>query len=484
MRPAYLVDTLKTLFPTLVVTYPQTMSALEQIVTATEGVGILADGLREYASGTMPAEKEKELFTIYEAYADEKVRAKRDLLTQAAWKRYEDSGLAAAVARALYGTHLENSVTRLETFAQCAYRHFLQYGLGLKERDEFGFETVDMGNIYHAILEQFAGKLAENNLTWFDFNEAFATRTIRETLAAYAATYGETVLYSSARNEYAITRMGRILTRTVMTLQEQLRHGSFKPDAYELSFRYADTLESVSVALSKEEKMRLRGRIDRIDIATDDEHIYVKVIDYKSGKKDFSLAALYYGLQLQLVVYMNAAMEYERKKHPDKEVVPAALLYYRVTDPEVEALTELSDEEIDAKILRELRMAGAVNSDPYIVNKLDADLVGHSEILPIEKNKDGSISARSSVYDRTDLDTISSYVSKKIVEIGREILDGKISLNPYEIGNENACEWCPYKHVCGFEPHLPGCKRRSLEKLNKETAFEKMREKLEGAQEV
>ena len=173
----------------------------------------------------------------------------------------------------------------------------------------------------------FAGNLAESRLTWWDFSEEFAIKTVKESVEAYAATYGETVLYSSARNEYAITRMSRILTRTVLTLQQHLKQGSFQPDDYELSFRFAEDLDSIHVDLSEEEKMHLQGRIDRIDVSEDAEHVYVKVIDYKSGNKKFDLAALYYGLQLQLVVYMNAAMELESRKHPDKEIVPAALLY-------------------------------------------------------------------------------------------------------------------------------------------------------------
>ena len=96
-----------------------------------------------------------------------------------------------------------------------------------------------MGTVYHAVLENFAGKLAESNLTWWDFTEDFAAKAVKESVEAYAATYGETVLYSSARNEYAITRMSRILTRTVLTLQKHLKQGSFQPDDYELSFRFA-----------------------------------------------------------------------------------------------------------------------------------------------------------------------------------------------------------------------------------------------------
>ena len=475
LRPAYLIDTVGKLFPGLTVEYPQLRSPLEQIVTRQEGAGYLAEGLREYAAGTMPAEQETEFFTIYQAYGEEALLGKRSLLVEAAFKRYQESGLSAAVARALYGRHLENSVTRLETYAACAYRHFLQYGLTLKERQEFSFERVDMGNVYHEVLEAFAGKLEEHHFTWFDFPEEFAAQAVREALEGCAASYGDTVLYSSARNEYAITRMGRILTRTVLTLQRQLQKGSFKPDAYELSFKFADNLASVNVALSEDERMRLQGRIDRIDVDEDDSHVYVKVIDYKSGNKRFDLAALYYGLQLQLVVYMNAGLELEARKHPDKEIIPAALLYYHIDDPSVESPVELSAEEINEEISKQLRMHGVVNSEPDIVERLDRTLEEKSDVIPVERKKDGSFSARSSVMSGDELKTVSGYVSKKIVEIGREILDGQISLNPYEKGSEEACTYCAYKKVCGFEPAIPGCEKRRLEELDKETVLEKMR---------
>lgn len=92
-----------------------------------------------------------------------------------------------------------------------------------------------------------------------------------------------------------------------------------------MSFKFIEDIDAIDIKLSGEESMRLQGRIDRVDLAEEDDQIFVKIIDYKSGEKQFDLAALYYGLQLQLVVYMNAAVEMERKKHPDKEVVPAAL---------------------------------------------------------------------------------------------------------------------------------------------------------------
>ena len=478
IRPSYLIDTVRKLFPQLAVEYPQNRSRLEQIEGRQEGARYLAEELREYADGTLREEERQDFYLMYRAY--EADPEGRDRLTAAAFRRYKESGLSRIVARALYGRQLENSVSRLETYAACACRHFLQYGLSLQEREEFGFEVSDMGNVYHAVLENFAGKLAESGRTWWDFDENFATQAIKEAVEGYAATYGETVLYSSARNEYAITRMSRILTRTVLTLQQHLKQGSFQPDDYELSFRFAEDLDSIHVDLSEEEKMHLQGRIDRIDVSEDAEHVYVKVIDYKSGNKKFDLAALYYGLQLQLVVYMNAAMELESRKHPDKEIVPAALLYYHIDDPTIETPVELTQEQINEEILTKLRMNGVVNSDPAVVERLDRFLQDKSKVIPVEKKKDGSFSARSGILSREELQVVSAYVDAKIRDIGREILDGKIAANPYEKGNEEACTYCAYKKVCGFDGSIPGYEKRQLEDLDKQTLMQRMQETTEA----
>mgnify|MGYP000865410848 FL=1 len=478
IRPSYLIDTVRKLFPAMSVEYPQNRSRLEQIEGRQEGARYLAEELREYVEGTLPEEERQDFYLMYRAY--EADAAGRDLLTRAAFRRYRESGLSRIVARALYGQQLENSVSRLETYAACACRHFLQYGLSLQEREEFGFESSDMGTVYHAVLENFAGKLAESNLTWWDFTEDFAAKAVKESVEAYAATYGETVLYSSARNEYAITRMSRILTRTVLTLQKHLKQGSFQPDDYELSFRFAEDLDSIHVDLSEDEKMHLQGRIDRIDVSEDAEHVYVKVIDYKSGNRKFDLAALYYGLQLQLVVYMNAAMEMESRKHPDKEIVPAALLYYHIDDPTIETPVELTDEQINEQILAKLRMNGVVNSDPEVVERLDRYMQDKSVVIPVEKKKDGSFSARSGVLSREEMQLISSYVDAKIRSIGREILDGKIAANPYEKGNEEACTYCAYKKVCGFDGSIPGYEKRQLEDLDKQALMQRMQKTVEA----
>ena len=121
-------------------------------------------------------------------------------------------------------------------------------------------------------------------------------------------------------------------------------------------------------------------------------------------------------------------------------------------------------------------MKGVVSSEPGIVERLDGEMESKSDVIPVERKKDGSFSARSSVLSREELRSVSEYVSKKVAGIGREILEGTISLNPYEMGSEEACTWCGFKGVCGFETAMPGCEKRKLEDMDTASALEKIQE--------
>ena len=486
LRKSFLVGQVQRLFPTIPTEKPELEPMLLQVQSFSDGREYLANGLRSYADGLLDETAEHEFLTLYRVYQRQDVyRLWSGQLTDTAFFSYQEPSLGKAVAAALYGQTISGSVSRLEQFAACAYAHFLRYGMKLKEQEEFAFEAVDMGNLYHGVLEIFAEKLKEIGKNWFDFTEEEGERLVDEAVDAYAVTYHHTVLFDSARNAYIVQRIKRILKRTVSAMQYQLKKGSFVPEKFEVSFSVLEELDAVNIALSEQEKMRLRGRIDRVDMKEDREHVYVKVVDYKSGSREFSLAALYYGLQLQLVVYMNAAMEIAGKKHPEKEIVPAAMLYYRVQDPMIEMPEgEPSAEEVNAQVLRALRTTGIVNAREDVVEGLDQGFSGRSDVVPLERKKDGSFSARSSVLEETDFQAVSAFVEQKIRQAGRQILDGKIALDPYEQGNRNACEYCAYQKVCGFDKKIDGFVMRELENLKEDEAMELIRKEVADGNEV
>lgn len=476
-RPAYLVDTMRKLFPGLTIKSPEMLPMEEQLSSGADGILFFTELLREYAAGRLKETEQRKLCTFFRSYYENPDWREQILrLIDTAFYHYRESPLSRQVTSALYGTVLHNSVSRLEKYAACAYAHFLQYGLALQERGEYGFEDVDMGNVFHGVLELFAEKLAEHHYTWFDFPQEAGDKILDEAIEAYAAGYGGTILYSSARNQHLLKRIRRILGRTIRTLQIQLQKGSFLPEHFEMSFSMLEDLDALNIALTGAEKMKLRGRIDRIDTCEEEDVVYVKVIDYKSGSRKFDLAALYYGLQLQLVVYMNAAVELEQKKHPGKKVVPAAMLYYHIADPMIEEGQALTPEQLNQKILQELKSTGIVNSDDRAVRLLDNTFTGKSDILPIERKKDGSFSAYSSVINEEDMTTISNYVNQKIKELGTGILQGNISVNPCEQGGNSSCSYCAYRSICGYDAEISGFQMRKLEALSPDEAVLRMAE--------
>lgn len=490
MRPAYLIGKLKGLFPALSESMPETAPIGEQLQTLEDATAYAAARVREYADGILSGVQEKEFLTLYDLLRKE-VPERMEPLCEAAFLRYQNTPLPRAIASALYGDYLENSVSRLELFASCCYAHFIRYGLQLDEREEYSFDSVDLGNVFHSVLEQFAVQLEQQGLDWMTFTSEEGEEILNQVIHEVTEGYGETILYSTARNRSAIERMHRILSRTVQTLQYQLQKGSFKPERVELDFREAGNIDEVNITLSEEEKtkirqkMQLHGRIDRLDLAYDEEqNIYVKVIDFKSGKHSFDIASVYYGLQLQLVLYMNVASAMEKNEHPDKEVIPAAILYYHVADPLITGDgVEESPENINARIRKELCTTGIIQADDKVVALLDHDMenadAAESDVIPVKRKKGGAFAASSKIMQKDDYAKVSSYVNKKIREYGRRILDGDIEINPYEMKDRSACTYCSFHAICGFDAAVEGYHRRELESLGKDEVMARMKQELE-----
>ncbi len=267
--------------------------------------------------------------------------------------------------------------------------------------------------------------------------------------------YGNTILHSSARNTYMIERTRRILRRTVWALQEQLKHSEFQPGGFEVSAG--------------------GGRIDRVDLWQKEDKVYVKIIDYKTGNTSFDLVALYHGLQMQLMIYLDAAMEVQKRRFPDKQIEPAGILYYNVKDPMLQEKVEADVEEMTGKILKNLKMNGLLLDDKEVVQSMDTTLVS----LPASFNKDGSFSKRSSVATKEQFAVLGQYVKRKIQEIREEIFSGNAELAPYELGQKNACSFCPYASACGFDRKLPGYEYRRLKNFSDDEIWRNMNAEME-----
>ncbi|MBQ6811655.1 MAG: PD-(D/E)XK nuclease family protein, partial [Agathobacter sp.] len=236
----------------------------------------------------------------------------------------------------------------------------------------------------------------------------------------------------------------------------------------------ADHLDALTFDLENGNHVQLKGRIDRLDTYQEDNRVYVKVIDYKSGSTKFDLLKIYHGTQLQLVVYMNAAMELEKKKHPGREIVPGGLFYYHIDDPVIEVTGEMTELEIKDAVLKELKPDGVVNSEEAIYRAMDDAFESKSDVIPVELKKSGELSSRSSVVTTEEFDILKEYVNKSIIEKGNEIYSGNVKVSPFVEGQSSGCEYCPYKSVCGFDVKINGFEERMGKKLKKEQIFEQM----------
>ena len=261
LMPSYLIGSFRKMFPGLEVRDAGDTTAGPE--TPLDALPVFLEGLHQAVNG-QAAPEFLELYRWYKNHPEAGIPA--DDYVEAAFFQNPKDVIGRTAAHALYGQVLTNSATRLEKYAACAFAHFMEYGLRLQERVQYEFKANDMGSVMHEALEQFSRLLEKEGLDWKSLDEEERNRLIDESVEAVIGDYGNTILQSSSRNRYMILRVKRILRRTVWALQEQLKKGSFTPGAFEVSFAMEDSLDAINITLSDEEKLRLRGRIDRMDV--------------------------------------------------------------------------------------------------------------------------------------------------------------------------------------------------------------------------
>lgn len=475
MRPSYLIGRVIKMFPKIHVYEEDEVVSLESILGNAGGREHLIKNMRELTVKE-PDDIFKELYSYY--FESEEYKEMLTSLIEGAFFLNKERGLSKYVANTLYGSELMGSVTRLERFASCAFAHFMAYGMGLKEREEYKIMVPDIGNLFHMALEMFSKKLEESEYDWQTIPD-----DVREEWASYCVhvaveQYGHSVLHSNKRNEYLIHRVERIQKRTVWALSEQMKQGDFKPYGYEIPFTYHMERRN-----KEEVPVRLIGRIDRLDIMENEKEVLLKVIDYKSGKTNFDPVSLYYGLQMQLAIYLSVAIQFAQKQFKDQEIIPAGILYYHIDDPIIERTID-----IQKQLLKQLKMNGLVNSDMQIVKHLDKNFAGEngeiqknvtSNIVPVASNKEGFPKKTSSIASNVQFKALSEYVRKKMDVLCCDIMQGDVQVNPYKLGEKTACDYCEYSGICGFDLKIPGYRYRKLAEMKKEEVFEAIKEEVE-----
>ena len=487
IKPSYLIGRIQQLFQKIrVIDEMAVKQQLEHALGADKGKKFLLEGLGMFRNDIVTTEVERRLWESLLGWYLEDTVLEKELsgLIEGVFYQPEKGQIGKAAAKALYGEQMQGSVTRLEQYAACAYAHFLSYGLKIKERQEFKLKMPDLGNIFHSVIELYSKELKKRGKAWQEVEEAEREVLIEQIVLTVTEEYGNTIFQSSKRNEYMINRVKRIAKRTLWAVTEQVKAGDFVPTGYEMNFSFMEDIKATKIELEGG-RMGLSGRIDRVDMLEDEDAVYIKVVDYKSGKKTFDIVDLYYGLQMQLVVYLEAAMEQVGKNYPKKEMVPAGIFYYGIDDP---VINKIEEDKIEGALLKELRVNGLVNDMEEIVWSMDknfrdddyTDEDGKKEsrlkasvksgVIPVETLKTGLYSKTSSVASGQDFVNMMKFTRKKLEVLGNEIISGKTEMNPYQLGDRTACDYCTYKGICKFDKVL-GYGYRKLPKKEKEEVW-------------
>lgn len=399
-----------------------------------------------------------------------------DKIVNAKFERYVEDPITENIARAVYGDQAKGSTTRFELFAKCAYSHFLKYALRLREREEYGFSSMDIGTIYHDALEGYGKNVKVIKSTWSDISDADRDRLAIDAFRKAASDFVNGQMNMTETTRHQLKRMEKVFLRTVWALTEQVKAGSFVPTEFEIPLE--DVLD-----LNDDKNIKITGRIDRIDTYQEDGREFIKIIDYKSGMAKFDLQKAYYGTQMQLPVYLNSTMKKHKESDPKISVEPGAMFYYRIDDPEIDeenpekfdnASPELT-KEINDKLLKELKPDGIFNSEETVYRALDRDFSGSSFVMEAYVNKEGVLKKSSHHASRDELETLCEFTEGKLKDIGQKIYSGNISINPVKMGDTDSCKYCKFNSVCRIDSKLPKFEKKKVQKLNNEEIFEKMK---------
>lgn len=379
-----------------------------------------------------------------------------------------DAGkLSKPVIEGYIKDRLRTSVTRLEKFASCPFAHFAGSILGLKERELYKLEPPGMGMFMHEAMNRLFSEL-EDSKRLAAMEQSEIADLVKGIVDELAPKLQNEILLSSARYRYMARVLERILNNAVAVLAEHEKHSSFQPIEHEVVFGEPGGMPALSIPLETGGSLAIRGRIDRVDIAESEDSCYVRVIDYKSSPKSLRLHDVYYGLTLQLLVYLLVVVE-NWKKSKGTEVLPAGALYFPIIDPFVSADGPIDDDELEEERMKKLRMNGIIIGGKDVIQLMDSQVEAgrESKLIAAGITKKGLPSKRSkaSVIDSEKYEVLSEFLKDKLKDLAEEIRRGEIGIKPYRKGTKRACETCSYKPVCGFDILIRGNTYRNLRRL-------------------
>ena len=373
------------------------------------------------------------------------------------------------------------SVSRLERYAQCPFAYYIQYGLKAKDRKIYEFTAPDLGSFMHEILDEFTNEIKEKDLKWSDLSKENCRNIINSLVDNQVKNNKSSILNSSKRYSYFTDRFKRILTKSVMVISEQMKRSDFEIYKNELAFGFSKDVNSIKLDLPSGESFYLNGRIDRVDKLNLDGETYLRIIDYKTGSKKFDLNKFYNGLQMQLLVYLDALIN-NSENIIENQAMPGAILYFRIDDPILKSKGDLTEEEIKSEVLKELKLEGLLLDDVKVVKAMDNTLEPgtHSLIIPANMKKAGDLGKNKALITMEQFELLRKYVNEKMVEICQNMIEGKIDIEPCKENKNIVCDYCNYSHICQFDSSLEDNRYKVIPKKKDEEIWKSINEKVGG----
>ena len=366
---------------------------------------------------------------------DEKYRTEINRLTEGVLEK-QTSQILPETARMLFSTEdgrMLTSISRLEAYAECPYKNYITNGLMPRIERDVDVNAIEMGKIYHEIAYEFIRRTS-NMEDFPDLQKTEYEPIIDQIMKDILPTWWNSNYSNSEKGKSIERKIYGVAMRTAENLLYQYRSGQFRPYAEEIEFGKG-IIPCIIVELSDGTKLELRGRIDRIDVFRDEE-IYARVVDYKSGNKNVDPTKLYWGLQLQLPIYLLAVISHL------EGIMPGGFFYCQIADPTIRIESRIK-EEVEKKIADQLSLKGLMLSDVSLIK---------AQGLMTDENKKHGNKKEMLTYD--EMKTVLEYARNKATELAEEMISGVIKPSPYVSGNEPICKTCEYKSICGYDAEL------------------------------
>jgi len=381
------------------------------------------------------------------------------------------------VIRRLYGDTISMTASRLEKVSSCRFSYFMQYGLKAAPRKQAQFGAPEVGTFVHYIVENAIRQLCTTKgLVLEQVVRHWIDEFIRTQLGGTAYT---------ARFQAMLRGFYDNVTQIVRNIYEEIENSDFKPMYFELDFSRSGDLPPLQVQ-SGRVTLSVNGKIDRVDGYVKDDRLYLKVVDYKTGKKSFQLSDVLYGLNLQMFLYLSMLSQshqqlLQRKETPAAAAVEScAALYIPAKNPYIAIEPGEGETAARDKLEKELRRIGIVPSDDMLLQALEHS-DGRYRFLPVQRKKDGGFTAQSCVASAEQMGRLLRHTGRVLEQLAEQIADGDIEANPYRTGRQfTVCQWCDYKTACHFDPSMQKDRLRYLPQIGQQRVHEIIREEEES----